>query len=60
MSEWEIVTFNVKYGGYWVKNLAGDVGYIGGEVVCGGVMKLNFWFVTEAWSFLNLGFGSFV
>ncbi|XP_048631449.1 uncharacterized protein LOC125606422 [Brassica napus] len=32
MSEWEIVTFNVKYGGYWVKNLAGDVGYIGGEV----------------------------
>lgn len=30
--EWEIVTFSVNHGGYWVKNMAGDVSYIGGEV----------------------------
>ncbi|CAH8356820.1 unnamed protein product [Eruca vesicaria subsp. sativa] len=30
--EWEIVTFSVNHGGYWVKNLAGHVSYISGEV----------------------------
>ena len=29
---WEQVTFSASYGGYWVNNSAGDVGYIGGEV----------------------------
>ncbi|KAJ4876155.1 hypothetical protein Rs2_41173 [Raphanus sativus] len=28
----EIVTFNISCGGYWVKKRTGDVGYIGGDV----------------------------
>ncbi|KAH0896634.1 hypothetical protein HID58_046202 [Brassica napus] len=32
MRMFEIVTFNVSFGGYWVKKRSGDVGYIGRDV----------------------------